>query len=362
MAITAAYYDGIHPVRRAATVALGPNSLRLTLAPNPAFDWRFDEVRLIEEDLGIHRFGRERAGTDTGERLEIADSGFAAQMMARCTALGGTKRDRRRQELRIFAWAVAAVASLVALIIFGMPFVATRLAPLVPWSAEVRLGAAVEDEVLRQLTDGTPRFCATTDGPGKRALDQMLARLLPHAPLPGEAIVRILDAPVKNAFALPGGRVVLLRGLIEAAETPDEVAGVLAHELGHVAHRDAMRGIIHAGGVSFLIGTLLGDFTGAGALIIASKFLLGNRHSRTNEREADTYAIAVMNGAGADARALGRFLGRIAAANNQRPLEFLLTHPVTADRVAAIDAGAASGTRPILSPSEWADLRAACRS
>ncbi len=98
---------------------------------------------------------------------------------------------------------------------------------------------------------------------------------------------------------------------------------MLAHEMGHVANRDAMRGIIHAGGISFLIGTLLGDFTGAGALVIASRYLLTSRHSRSVESQADLFAIDVMSKAGGDVRALGRFLGRVAATPGERQLELL---------------------------------------
>ena len=166
---------------------------------------------------------------------------------------------------------------------------------------------------------------------------------------------------MQNAFTLPGGRIVFMRALIEQAQSPDEVAGVLAHEMGHVAHRDAMRAVIHAGGISFLVGTLLGDFTGAGALVIGSKFLLTSRYSRRNETEADAFAIAVMTKAGGDVGALAQFLRRVARTPGERQLEILLTHPVTDDRVAAIERAAPAGQRrPLLDQAEWSALKAIC--
>ena len=67
----------------------------------------------------------------------------------------------------------------------------------------------------------------------------------------------VLSTPVPNAFALPGGRVYLFHGLLAKAENVDEVAGVLAHELGHLRQRDNLRQLIYNGGTSFLIGLLL---------------------------------------------------------------------------------------------------------
>ncbi|KAH2840384.1 hypothetical protein KXW36_001407, partial [Aspergillus fumigatus] len=72
----------------------------------------------------------------------------------------------------------------------------------------------------------------------------------------------VLATPVPNAFALPGGKVFVLQGLLDKAESPDELAGILAHELGHLKHHDNMRGLIYNGGTSFLIG-LLFDLTSA---------------------------------------------------------------------------------------------------
>ena len=81
----------------------------------------------------------------------------------------------------------------------------------------------------------------------------------------------VLATPVPNAFALPGGKVYVFNGLLAKAENPDEIAGVLAHEFGHLKHRDGTRNLIYNGGTSFLIGLLFGDVTGSGALIFASR-------------------------------------------------------------------------------------------
>lgn len=357
---SATYYDGLRPLPRSASLALSQEGLELSVDGGPAFLWSYRAIRLEEESPRPLRFHREESGARTGEVLEVTNPALAAALRARCPALGGSAKERSRLRRRIVFWSFAAIASVVLMVLYGLPALATRLAPLVPWSTEAALGKAVEAEAIRQLGGG--KTCGEGgDGPGARALRTLTERLTRHAALPGPVEVKVVDSSMENAFALPGGRIVFMRALIERAEKPDEVAGVLAHELGHVAHRDAMRAVIHAGGISFLIGTLLGDFTGAGALVIGSKFLLSNRYSRQNETDADDFAIDVMTKAGGDVRALGAFLRRVARMPGERRLELLLTHPVTDDRIAAIEKAApAGGGRPLLDEAEWRALKAIC--
>jgi predicted Zn-dependent protease len=358
------YFDGLKPLRREASLRLDARALRLSVDGGPEFGWDYGSIRMDAGDAGALRLHREESGAATGESLELPAGPFAEALVARCGALFGAKAQRRRSAARILAWTAAAIVSLALLVAYGVPALSTRLAVLVPWSTEVAIGRAVEGQVLREMSgSGPPKICAAgRDTPGARSLGALVQRLSAHAVLPGPLDVKVMDSGTQNAFALPGGRIVIMRGLIERAEGPDEVAGVLAHEMGHVANRDAMRGIIHAGGVSFLIGTLLGDFTGAGALVIASRYLLTSRHSRSVETQADAFAIDVMTRAGGDLRALARFLQRVAASPGERRLEILLTHPVTADRVAAIERSAPpAAARPMLSREEWLALRAICR-
>jgi Zn-dependent protease with chaperone function len=360
---SAVYFDGLRPIPRQAELALAAKGISLSIDGGPFFSWDYGSVRLEEDGPLPLRFHREESHSHTGEVLEIHDADFAAALKARCPSLGGTQQERGRMRMKIIGWSLAAVISMVGLVLYGIPALATYLAPVVPWKTEVALGRAVEGEVLRQLTDGPGKICgAEGNGPGKRALQAMVERLTRHAVLPGEIDVKVLDSNVQNAFTLPGGKIVFMRALIERARSPDEVAGVLAHEMGHVAHRDAMRGIIHAGGISFLVGTLLGDFTGAGALVIGTKFLLGSRYSRENESQADDFAIDVMTKAGGDVKALGTFLRRVASSPGERQLELVLSHPVTDDRIAAINSRAPSGARtPLLNEAEWQALQKICK-
>jgi Zn-dependent protease with chaperone function len=361
----AVYFDGLRPLPRSAAVALTGKGLSLSVDDGPQFYWDYASIRLTDKRDNLLRFHREQSGAHTGEVLELEQGSFSDALQARCISLHGTSGERKQMRNRIIGWSLAAIVSVGLLITYGISALANRLAPMVPWNTEVSLGNAAEQQILQQLNGGVAaRVCTEkADGAGAIALQTMVDRLTRHASLPGKADIKILDMAMENAFTLPGGKILLMRGLIEKAQSPDEVAGVLAHELGHMVHRDAMRGLIHAGGVSFIIGTLLGDFTGAGALIIGSKFLIGNRYSRENESEADRFAIDIMTKAGGDVKALGRFLARVAKVPGEKQMELLLSHPVTDDRITEINSRAPAWQgQAILTADEWSALKAACKA
>src|SRR5204862_5416935 len=114
------------------------------------------------------------------------------------------------------------------------------------------------------------------------------------------------------------------------------LAGVIAHEIGHVAHRDGTRSILQAAGLSFLFGMLLGDFVGGGAVVIGARAVLQSSYSREVEGAADRYAVELINRAGGDVRALGAVLTRLAGANHPG-MDILSDHPDTKLRVKLIE-------------------------
>jgi predicted Zn-dependent protease len=194
-------------------------------------------------------------------------------------------------------------------------------------------------------------------------------RIETAAALPIPLDVRVVRRPEANAITLPGGYIYVFAGLVDRARTPDELAGVIAHEVGHVANRDGTRTVIGAAGLSLLLGVLLGDFFGGGATMIAAQTVLQTSHTREVEAAADGYAVGLMSGIGGDAHALGRILLRMAGTTHSGPM-ILHDHPDTEKRVAAIEAMAPPPTadirngggphRPLLEQAEWAALRNIC--
>jgi Zn-dependent protease with chaperone function len=135
---------------------------------------------------------------------------------------------------------------------------------------------------------------------------------------------------------------------------------VLAHEMGHIAHRDGTRIVLQTAGLSFLFGMMLGDFVGGGAVVIAARTVLKSSYSRRAEAAADDYSVALMAKAGGDPHALAAILGRIAS-DREHGLKILLDHPETRARIAAIDAVPASvAAQPLLDAADWAALKQIC--
>ena len=260
---------------------------------------------------------------------------------------------------------MAATLSLLAVAYFGVPAIADRLAPLVPLAVERKLGDAVDVQVrgmLDRKNAGAAFECghAAREKPGVAALDKMMKRLSEAAALRLPLRAVVLRRPEANAIALPGARIYVFQGLIAKADNADELAGVIAHEIGHVAHRDGTRSVLQAGGLSLMFGMLLGDFVGGGAVVIAARSVLQSSYSRHVEMAADAYGAHLMNKAGGNARGLAVMLGKIGGAT-EPGMNILLDHPETKARVAAIDKIAdPRPARPWLNAHEWAALKRIC--
>ena len=142
----------------------------------------------------------------------------------------------------------------------------------------------------------------------------MSPRLRDAAGLDPSVQSAVLATPIPNAFALPGGKLYLFSGLLAKAENPDEIAGILAHEIGHLKHRDSTRNLIYNGGTSFLIGLLFGDITGSGALIFASRSLVTASYSR----EAEAERRCILDRCDAPARPFAKADGPIAVSRHRK--------------------------------------------
>jgi predicted Zn-dependent protease len=160
-----------------------------------------------------------------------------------------------------------------------------------------------------------------------------------------------------NAFALPGGPVWIHRGVLHAATSEAQVAGVLAHEIAHIAQRHAADQLTNATltnwGLS-LLGSVLGNSGGAGAVQIAAGFLANGvflKFSRDDEREADRVGLDIMRRAGWDGRGmveLFEILRRQSARDPGSVAVFFSSHPPPQDRIAQLQADVArrpGGTR-----------------
>jgi Zn-dependent protease with chaperone function len=350
----AVFFDGASSTRYAVTLRFS-DRLEISSGEARLARWSYDGIRRLDGPPGVWRLWSAEAPPLA--RLEVRDAAGQAAIARLCGALDGEGSVRPVALWRIAAWSMGAVAAIVGMIWFGVPVLADQVAAVLPARWEKPLGDAV-DKQIRVIFSG--ETCAFPSG--ARALEKLVGRLQSAAALPIPPEPAVLRSTIPNAFALPGGRIYVLSALLERARSPDELAGVLAHELGHVAHRDGLRRLVRDGGTGFLVGLLFGDVSGAGAALFAARTVLSASYARDLEEAADGFAIGVMRGLGRPTAPLGALLQRITGDDDGAIPSLLRDHPLTPERVARLkEADAAPAGPELLTAAEWRALKAICR-
>jgi beta-barrel assembly-enhancing protease len=211
---------------------------------------------------------------------------------------------------------------------------------------EIEIGRQAQEEIRRQTPEvSDPAVREYVARLGARLASQASGERYPYS-------FSTADYRELNAFALPGGPVWINRGILAAADNEAQVAGVLAHEVAHIARRHSAGQITKgtvASGLVGLLGAVLGN-DGAGAAtarvaagVTASGFML--KFSRDDEREADREGVRIMRAAGYDTRGMLEFMQLLERQSGRSPgaAEFLSTHPAPASRVRELEQMVAEG-------------------
>ncbi|MBB5984141.1 M48 family metallopeptidase [Sphingobium lignivorans] len=250
---------------------------------------------------------------------------------------------------RIGLWpAIGLFALIAAILLFVVLRAPAWVAPLIPRSWEDRLGDTM-------IGDFGGRLCETPES--RAALEKLRRELGDAVPIRRIAIANI---KMVNAVALPGGHIIIFRDLIEEAKSPDELAGVLAHEIGHVRNRDTMTALVRQLGLSVLLGGFNGQVGGT------INGLLALSYGRDAEREADRYSIEALRAADISPLPTAAFFERMEKRSGgesiERAMSWMASHPVSAERKAAFEDSAVKGGhyKPALSAAEWKALVDAC--
>ncbi len=337
------FYDGRSAVRRGTRVEAAPEGVSIVPETGEVSVVAAAELTHVETRADAEIYGRKDS---PGWRLGIVrpvPPELAASLPGPIVYGGIIDRLGLPKAL-----AIGAVVS-AAILLIG--YMAPRwLAPLVPFSWERKFGNAL-------VGDLGQKFCAS--GTGQQALDKLARRLSPKA---ADYKVRVVDVPMVNAVALPGGTIVIFKPLLLEAESPDEVAGILGHEIGHVEQRHVTEAMIRHYGLSMLISSF-GGTTGANIEMLASA-----NYSRGAEREADAASIHALGRAGISPRPTARFFERLGKVEKgigrlAEPLSYLASHPLSEERRKRFDQSfeRRRSYTPSLSSEEWRALRNICQ-
>ena len=194
----------------------------------------------------------------------------------------------------------------------------------VPVAQERKLGELVFAQTRARLK--------LVDGPPAAMLREIGARLTRGSAYQYEFYVA--DDNVVNAFAMPGGFVVVHSGLLALAANAEEVAGVLAHEVQHVEKRHSLKALAKSAGLMVTISMVFGDL---GGLVSLGQDLIGLRFSRQHESEADAEGLKALVAAGIAPAGMRDFFRKMGDKESLNP-GWLSSHPASADRFAALDA------------------------
>lgn len=250
--------------------------------------------------------------------------------------------------------AVVTAVAVVAFFQFGLPWMADKVAPMVPRAMEREIGAQ-----SMELLDSMYLHRSRLSPERRRALDVAFREMVAGLPREYDYQLTFRHAPAigPNAFALPDGRLVVTDQLVELADNDDELLAVLAHEAGHHERRHGMRQALESSAVVVVAGFLFGDLSGTASLSVSIPvLLLENGFSRDHEREADAFAFDLLRRRGrspADFAAIMRKMSEHHgedAEDASGPISYLSTHPPSADRILAAEK-AAEGLPPRAAPA-----------
>ncbi len=239
-------------------------------------------------------------------------------------------RQVRSRQRTVWSIVLGAVAGLALFLWLGSDLLVEFAVDRIPVEWEQKLGeSAYRDFVMQQTV--------LKEGPAVAAVNEITQRLteqIPHNPYKFE--ISVVKSEIVNAFALPGGYIVVFTGLVQKAESGEEVAGVLSHELNHVLQRHSLNRIVKQIGLMAIVTIILGDQQGLiGLMKQVGVELLTLKFGRAQETEADVTGLRLLHRARIDPSGMITFFQRLSEKEDGR-VEWLSTHPMSAGRAALL--------------------------
>jgi Zn-dependent protease with chaperone function len=239
-------------------------------------------------------------------------------------------RKVRSRQRTVWGIVLGLLGGLALLLWFGSDLLVELAVDRIPVEWEQKVGeSAYRDFLLQQVV--------LKEGPAVTAVDEMTSRLKANIPNnPYRFEISVVKNEAVNAFALPGGYVVVFTGLLKKAESGEEVAGVISHELNHVLQRHGLNRIVKQIGLMATVTIILGDQQGLiGLMKEVGVELLTLKFGRAQETEADVTGLRLLHRAKIDPSGMITFFQRLSEKEDGR-VEWLSTHPMSAGRAALL--------------------------
>ena len=262
---------------------------------------------------------------------------------------------RARQAMKVWIWLTVALILATLAGLWAASDVLVQMAVhRIPIEWERTLGESARQQVLMGQR-------VITEGPAVKAVEHMTRRLadqLPDSPYRFE--ITVVHNETVNALALPGGSVIVYTGLLKQADSPEEVAGVLAHELSHVVLRHGLESMVQSVSLMTVAMVVLGNHQGVlGALERLGMQITTLKFNREKETAADLHGLHLLDEAHISPVGMIAFFERLAKSEGAS-IALLSTHPMSAERAARLNREASS--LPMASPTpfdlDWTEVKA----
>lgn len=348
------FHESIEGGRASATIELTAGSVKALTSTDQKFEIRYSEcvldmggasgrmVFVRTQDRKLTIFCEDRRFP---KALQLDGSVELAEQLAAVRGL------RRSEAFSWRMWLVVGTAvCLLALFggYYGLLAAAKASINAVPISVDEQIGKlAFESRTVEGPKINDPIIV--------NAVKEMVARLEPHADLKGLSFeVHVVDSKEVNAYCLPGGKIVVFTGLLKKSKTPEQVAGVLSHEMSHAIRRHGLRRVMESLGIVVAIELMVGDVGGLVALgAELGKSAALTSYSREAETEADVTGVRMLHAAAIDPLELASFFEMLKDEGPDLPaaIKWLSTHPQHDERIATI-----RGELAKLPPQEYREL------
>ena len=356
MKVKANYTDGQTAVCHSIEVDIRPDGIIFSSGEK----WHYVNLELLASDKSNGQLFYKNEKIDGPGLTLIFEQGMkdpARDYLGRIS-----KRLTGDSSWHFVRWQVITGATIVGLMVIFYalyPHANRALVAMIPDSWAIKAGDWVLDSLY---TEYSADVCHSEKG-GK-ALEK-LVQATQMQNLPYDLRVQVVEHSQVNALTAPGGRIVILNGLLQESESASELAGVLAHEAGHVYYKHPMQGLVNILGFS-----IVGSFFGGDAASIAV-VALSMSYSRDLERQADKKALETLTENNISASGILGFFKRMnkkdednVAAELQK---LFSTHPLSEERIDYIaehieEYESGKDFTPFLSDQEWQDLKDICKS
>lgn len=328
--LTGKFFDGRSPVAAPATL-IWSGSMVKVIGATIAKDYPTSALKVSPRIGNAERF----VALPDGAQLQCKHHPLLDRLPQEGKTEGLVAWLEQRWQVALLA-VVIVFGGLGAGYFWGLPAAAERIAAEVPIEYERQLG----DYAINWLDENEFFKASELNEETRAVIASGFATLIRGLPMQAHYRLEFRDAPGlgPNALALPGGMIIVTDQMVNLSKSPEEVLAVLAHEIGHIERRHALRHILHDSVTATVAATLTSDASSLTLAVSGMPVLLAQmKYSREFETEADDYGFALLQRNGISPEHFATLMERLATQRPERTAgasSFLSTHPVTAQRVA----------------------------